>query len=80
LCGETSNYKTGGLAYQEYLKGIALLPGRKVNDMRKAVAHFERAIELDPGYARAYAMAAIALGLLGEYTAETPEMISTRDR
>lgn len=67
-------------AYQEYLKGIALLPGRKVKDMRKAVAHFERAIELDPSYARAYAMAAIALGLLGEYTTDTPEMLSRIDR
>ena len=68
------------VAYQEYLKGIALLPDRKVNDMRKAVTHFERAIELDPSYARAYAMASIALGLLGEYTADSPEMLSRRDR
>jgi TolB-like protein/Tfp pilus assembly protein PilF len=68
------------VAYQEYLKGIALLPGRKVNDMRKALGHFERAFELDPSYARAYAMAAIALGLLGEYTTDTPEMQSQRDR
>ncbi len=67
-------------AYQEYLKGIALLPGRKVKDMRNAVVHFERAIELDPSYARAYAMASIALGLLGEYTSDTPEMISRRNR
>ena len=72
---------TGNVAaYQEYLKGIALLPGRKVADMRKAVAHFERAIELDPSYARAYAMASIALSLLGEYTTDTPEMLSRRDR
>lgn len=72
---------TGNVAaYQEYLKGIALLPGRKVEDMRKAVSHFEHAIALDPSYARAYAMAAIALGLLGEYTTDTPEMIGLRDR
>lgn len=67
-------------AYQEYLKGIALLPGRKVADMQDALAHFERAIEIDPAYARAYAMAGIALGLLGEYTSETPEMSVQRDR
>ncbi len=67
-------------AYQEYLKGIALLPGRKVDDLRKAVTYFERAIEIDPSYARAYAMGSIALGLLGEYTIDTPEMISQRDR
>lgn len=67
-------------AYQQYLKGIALLPGRKVADMRKALGHFERAIELDPSYARAYAMAAIAIGLIGEYTTDTPELLSRRDR
>lgn len=67
-------------AYQEYLKGIALLPGRKVDDLRKAVTYFERAIEIDPNYARAYAMGSIALGLLGEYTTDTPEMTSQRDR
>lgn len=72
---------TGNVAaYREYLKGIALLPGRKVEDMRKALAHFQRAIEIDPTYARAYAMAGISLGLLGEYTTDTPEMSSQRDR
>lgn len=54
-------------AYDEYLKGIALLPGRKVPGMRRALAHFERAIELDPSYARAYAMAGTAAGLLRTY-------------
>lgn len=54
-------------AYQEYLKGTALLPGRKVENMRRAVAHFERAIALDPGYARAHAAAATALSLLDTY-------------
>src|SRR5258705_209044 len=41
-------------AYQEYLKGIALMPGRKVAEMRTAAQHFERAIVLDSNYARAY--------------------------
>jgi TolB-like protein/Flp pilus assembly protein TadD len=54
-------------AYQEYLKGIALLPGRKVPQMREAVAHFERAIALDPGYARAYVGAADTYNLLDQY-------------
>jgi TolB-like protein len=54
-------------AYQEYLKGIALLPERNVPDMRKAVQHFERAIQLDPGYARAYAAAHDAYYLLDQY-------------
>ena len=54
-------------AYQEYLKGIALLPGRKVAEMRVAAEHFERAIALDPNYARAYAAASNAYSLLDNY-------------
>ena len=54
-------------AYQEYLKGITLMPGRKVGEMRTAAEHFERAIALDGSYARAYAAAADAYELLEEY-------------
>ncbi|MEO7251762.1 MAG: hypothetical protein ABIW30_04050, partial [Arenimonas sp.] len=59
-------------AYQEYLKGIALLPNRKVPEMRAAAQHFERAIALDPGYARAYVAAGDAYKLLDEYATITP--------
>jgi Predicted integral membrane protein len=58
-------------AYQEYLKGNALLPGRQVAAMREALRHFERAIELDPGYARAYVGVSDVIGLLGEYASVT---------
>ncbi|RZA18075.1 MAG: hypothetical protein EOP93_12080, partial [Lysobacteraceae bacterium] len=72
--------RTGNVAaYDEYLKGIALLPGRKFPEMRRALAHFERAIELDPSYARAHAMAGTAAGLLrtyGDDSAETERKIS----
>ena len=67
-------------AYQEYLKGNALLPGRKVADMRAALAHFERAIELDPGYARAWAAASSTLGLLETYATITPAQAADRRR
>ena len=60
-------------AYQEYLKGIALLPDRKVADMRVAATHFERAIELDPTYARAYVAAADTYNLLHEYATISAE-------
>ena len=60
-------------AYQEYLKGITLLPGRKVADMRVAAQHFERAIVLDPAYARAYVAASDAYTLLGQYATISPE-------
>ncbi len=58
-------------AYQEYMKGLALMPGRKVADMRDAAAHFEKAIALDTNYARAYAAAADAYSLLDAYATIT---------
>jgi len=59
-------------AYQEYLKGIALMPGRKVEDMRAAAAHFEKAIAIDATYARAYVAGADAYELLEEYAGVAP--------
>ncbi|MGQ0799369.1 MAG: protein kinase domain-containing protein [Pseudomarimonas sp.] len=53
-------------AYEEYLKGNALLTRRKSDELRQALHHFERAIELDPGFARAHAAAAATLSLLGD--------------
>jgi len=58
-------------AYEEYLKGIALMPGRKVADMRAAAAHFENAIRLDEKFARAYAAAGDAYSLLDAYATIT---------
>ncbi len=58
-------------AYEEYMKGITLMPGRKVAEMREAAAHFEKAIALDPGYARAYAAAGDAYALLDIYATIT---------
>jgi TolB-like protein/tetratricopeptide (TPR) repeat protein len=59
-------------AYQEYLKGIALMPGRKVEDMRAAAAHFEKAVAIDANYARAYVAAADAYELIEEYAGVAP--------
>jgi TolB-like protein/Flp pilus assembly protein TadD len=61
-------------AYEEYLKGIALLPQRNTAGLGKALAHFERAIELDPEYARAHAMAGTAALLLRTYGDERKEI------
>ena len=58
-------------AYREYLKGNALLPGRQVSAMRQALGHFERAVALDPGYARAHVGLSDAIGLIGEYASIT---------
>ncbi len=54
-------------AYQEYLRGLALMPKRKVSELREAAAHFEKAIQLDPEFARAYVGAADSYLLLEGY-------------
>jgi TolB-like protein len=66
-------------AYQEYLKGNALLPLRKIDDLREALAHFQRAIDIDPDYARAHTGAANALLLLQSHASLTPEQYKERD-
>ena len=60
-------------AYREYLKGIALLPDRKVPEMREAIGHFRNAIRLDPTYARADVGIHDAVHLLAVYASVTPE-------
>ena len=67
-------------AYQEYLRGNALLPRRRVSEMREALAHFQRAIELDPNYAGAYAAASMTLGLLNNYTGNATEAEQAKRR
>jgi tetratricopeptide (TPR) repeat protein len=67
-------------AYQEYLRGNALLVGRRVSEMRQSLTHFERAIELDPGYAGAHAAAGMTLGLLRTYSGNLTDDERTRQR
>jgi len=42
-------------AYGHYLRGLALMPSLDLAELRRAVRHFERATELDRGFAHAYA-------------------------
>lgn len=64
------NRPTGNLdAYDCVLRGMAIHRGGGVNnctleDAAKAVAWYDRAIELDPGYARAYAWRSCASAVL----------------
>lgn len=55
-------------AYQRYLQGRFLLNGRATDIKGAAVEHFNKAIELDPGFAAAYAGLADAYTLLGTTT------------
>ena len=54
-------------AFQEYMKGQQLLALRTVPSLEAGKTHFERAIELDPGFAQAITGLANAYHLLYEY-------------
>jgi TolB-like protein/Tfp pilus assembly protein PilF len=54
-------------AFQEYMKGQQLLALRTVPALEEGKSHFERAIELDPGFAAAKVGLANAYHLLFEY-------------
>ena len=49
------NYVASVQAYDEFLKGLDHYGRRSFEDNELAKFHYERAIELDPGFARAYA-------------------------
>jgi TolB-like protein/Tfp pilus assembly protein PilF len=66
-------------AYREYLRGNAQLALRRVADLRIALAHFERALELDPKFASAHAMAANALTMIGARAPLSPAQLRRRD-
>ena len=50
-------------AYDEYLKGRALLANYSDSNMRQAIDHFERALQIDPNYVLADAGMATAAGV-----------------
>jgi TolB-like protein/Tfp pilus assembly protein PilF len=60
-------------AYVAYLKGRYYWHKRTEEGMRKAVEHFERAIDLDPGYAMAYAGLADSYNLFSLYAGVAPK-------
>lgn len=60
-------------AFAIYLQGMELLNQRislRVDGLRESLGYFEQAIELDPGFARAYAGQAAAYWLLTSYNPE----------
>ena len=60
-------------AYQAYLRGVALMPQRRVADLGAAIAQFERALTLDPAFAKAYVGASDAYRLLADYGSVSQE-------
>lgn len=58
---ENARHHTGNLiAYDHYLKGLEHWDHAGAEDTAPAMSHFNRAIELDPSFARAYAFLAYA--------------------
>jgi eukaryotic-like serine/threonine-protein kinase len=59
-------------AYDSYLRGRYFWNARGAENLRRAITHFNEAIESDPGFARAYAARAMAYALLPQYTDASP--------
>jgi serine/threonine protein kinase/Tfp pilus assembly protein PilF len=65
-------------AYHEYLRGRYHWNKWTPADFRKAVEHFERAIEKDPQYALAYSGLSDAYGAMGYYGYLSPQVAMPR--
>jgi TolB-like protein/Flp pilus assembly protein TadD len=59
-------------AHNAYLQGHFHFLRRNVDDYRQAISYFDRAIELDPNYALAYAERAEAWTMIGDLTGQRP--------
>src|SRR5438477_9730795 len=57
-------------AHNAYLQGHFLFRRSNIEDFRKAITYFDRAIELDPNYAAVYAERAEVWTLLGDLTGQ----------
>ena len=60
-------------AYEAFAKGLLNLQAESQEALERATLFFERAIALDPGYARAHLMLGATLDLKGDFLA-TPEL------
>jgi eukaryotic-like serine/threonine-protein kinase len=54
-------------AYKLYLMGLYAWNKRTTESIKKAIEHFDRAIAIDPGYARSYAGLAVCYAVLPAY-------------
>jgi eukaryotic-like serine/threonine-protein kinase len=75
--GERRRLAAGGRtvkpeAYEAYLKGRYLWNRRTPDELRRGIEQFQRAIELDPGYAEALAGLADSYSILGDINAMRP--------
>ena len=63
-------------AHNAYLQGHFHSQRRNAEDYRKAITYFDRAIELDPNYALAYAERSETWTIIGDLTGERPTAYS----
>ena len=68
----TRRYTDNSEAYQTYLKGRFYWNKRTEDGLRRGIEYFQQAIDLDPGYALAYAGIADSYNLLAGYSALSP--------
>jgi TolB-like protein/tetratricopeptide (TPR) repeat protein len=62
-----SRHSTNVGAYRHYLQGRDHLRGHAAESLSEARAHFQAAVDLDPGYALAHVGLSESYGLLGSY-------------
>jgi TolB-like protein/Tfp pilus assembly protein PilF len=67
-------------AYEMYLRGLHAWNRRTPESLRQAIAHFERAVALDPSFARGWAGLALTYVLIPEYTDTLPAAWTPRAR
>jgi TolB-like protein/Tfp pilus assembly protein PilF len=67
LHSSTNRQSNDSLAYEHYLRGRYHWAKDTIDGLHKAQDHFQKAIALDPSYARAYSGLADTYALLGSY-------------
>jgi TolB-like protein/Flp pilus assembly protein TadD len=70
--GITKKYTDNNEAYQLYMKGKYHYAKRTRDDFQKAIDYFQRAVELDPNFALAYALIADAYASMPAYPYLSP--------
>jgi TolB-like protein/tetratricopeptide (TPR) repeat protein len=80
----SSSHRTSNTeAYTQYLLGRQLIGRGETDDFRQAVVAFSKAIDLDPGYAAAYAELAVAQASVADRTVDAAlfqQSLKTADR